>query len=55
MKYKYAVFGRLNEFLCDVMAVSEQEALAKAKIEHPYADKVVLVKAGNDLGVHSVH
>ena len=53
MKRKYAVFGRLNEYLCDVWAESERAALAIAKLEHAYADKVVLVKPGNDLGVDS--
>lgn len=53
MKRKYAVFGHLNEFLCDVMAENEQAALAIAKLEHPYASKIVLVCPGNDLGVNS--
>lgn len=48
---KFAVFGRLNDWLMDLEANSEQEALAKAKIETPYAEKVISVKTGGDLGV----
>lgn len=54
MKRKFAVFGRLREFLGDVMAISEEEALAIAKLEHPYAFQVVLVCPGNDLGVNGL-
>jgi hypothetical protein len=48
---KYAIFGRLNEYLGDILAENELAALAKAKLEFAYADKAVQVKPGGDLGV----
>ena len=50
---KFAVYGRIKEWICDIEAASEKEALVKAKAEHPEAEIVVLVVPGNDLGVNS--
>lgn len=54
MKYKWAVFGRLNEYLFDIFAETKEEALAKAKLESAYANQVILVVPGNDLGVNGI-
>lgn len=55
MKHRYAVFGKLNDFLGDILAENEQAALAKAKTEWPYTERVILIKPGNDLGVHGLN
>lgn len=50
MKHRWAVFGRFKDWLMDVMASTEEEALALAKVQSPYAERVILVRPGNDLG-----
>lgn len=52
MKHRYAVFGRLKDFLGEVSASSEIEALAKAKLEWPYAERAIAICPGGDLGVN---
>lgn len=52
MKHQYAVFGRLNDFLGEISASNDAEALAKAKLEWPYAERVIVICPGNDLGVN---
>lgn len=54
MDEKWAVYGRLREWLGDVLAKSEQEAMIKAKAEHPYAEIVLKVVPGNDLGCNGL-
>lgn len=54
MLEKWAVYGRLKEWLGDVLASSEAEAMAKAKIDHPYAQIVKKVVPGNDLGAQGL-
>lgn len=49
-KYRWAVFGRLNDYLGEVFASSDYEALAKAKILWSYTERVILIRPGNDLG-----
>lgn len=49
---KYACYGKLKEWLCDIEAQSEREALYKAKAEYLEVEQVILVVPGNDLGVN---
>lgn len=54
MKCKYAIFGRRNEWLMDIKANSEGEALALAMLETPYACRAIMVRPGGDLGTDGV-
>lgn len=54
MKHKFAIYGRLNEWLFDIMAHSREEAVALAMLDSPYACRAELVKPGNDLGCDGI-
>lgn len=52
--YKFAVYGRLKEWLFDIEAFSEADAIRRARIREPNAEHAVLVCPGNDLGVRGL-
>ena len=55
MKRKFAIYGRRKEYLFEIKADSEQEAIKQAQKIDPDATVARIICPGNDLGVFGVN